>query len=785
MQTMQVQVHTGTDIDGDPDKTYLERCLLPQPSLFYNQQLDAAYNIYHQFNANTPIGLLIAPMQSGKTTTFLLTSYMMLAYGRVKRVIIICGSNENELHQQLINDWQNTIHQFESRCHELMTTTTTTTSPFSSNFEIYKSSTLKKDTVKIHDHTLVIWDESHFAQDKKNRPYQMFENNGLTVSGNEDSMRRWNAKHSYLLTVSATPFSEKIDTYDTSVKHKFTVFMKPGDSYRGVEYYKNNGFIHEGKANNPHFFTNLLIEEAKRHDDNTDGTYGIVRVNNSTPASMIERCAKEANWAVIYYDGTCKESLGEQGLDSLQNPPPDNRHTLILLKNMCRMGKVVPKRYVSFVYEYVKETATDSCLQSLLGRMCGYSNFNPKGIHIYLSPSVLQVPSDKKVRTFIKNQQEAREKFLSSVSAAAAAAAEEIADFDRHQTFKLDKYKNQSELNRYIEFMNQRDIVPTKAKNVSASVSVHQRDAMSHNKYYLRPYKITSGMSSTLVESVHTYLNKTTGELVKRKNALGFTTEEKFDILSEVLRQIELDEAAFGDSVQREEVMKLLHTSLHTSLQEEVPAVAVAVAAASTVPTPMPSTLSKIAFHNVSNKIHGNKMLGNKLVICMERNAFFENNTHDKQIVVSFNTDPGHEDYFAITGYTYLANEETMQHFDKKGDIPVTSGEEAFHPSHTNMIDITDISDTAADTAAADATTSTLLQHLIRQLKSGKNVVRVPKKVGENLVRKIKEELIFHIEIAEIKHTKLKLVVPGRGRPPKYVEHCAFYFYIYVKQFTT
>jgi hypothetical protein len=46
--------------------------------------------------------------------------------------------------------------------------------------------------------------------------------------------------------------------------------------------------------------------------------------------------------------------------------------TVILIKGRLRAGKVVPKAHVGFVWENARTAKTDSIVQGLLGRMCGY-----------------------------------------------------------------------------------------------------------------------------------------------------------------------------------------------------------------------------------------------------------------------------------------------------------------------------------------------------------------------------------------------------------------------------
>jgi hypothetical protein len=729
-----------TNLEGGPNMDYLIHAL-DGSGVFFPQQREAAYNIYHQFNAETPCGLLIAPMQSGKTTAFMLTSFLMLGYGRVQNVIILCGNDENELYNQLTGDWEYSLESFLKLCpevHEGRSQSLLT----KKNFGLYKSSHLDKITIK--DHTLIIWDESHFAQDIKNKPYKMFERNGLLVNGTDDCADRWNRKSCYLLSVSATPFSEKTDIYDERVTRKFFNFMHPGDLYRGVGFYKENDFIHIIEEH-PDFKEILLSMSAKNPDTYT---YGLVRTSTTKDKTMIERSAQEAGWDVIYYDSANKHSLGKDGINSLVEMP--RNHTIIILKSMCRMGKVVPKQHISFVYEYAKNGNTDSALQSLLGRMCGYGPFNPNGIHIFVSRNTMSPPSDTDIAKFVKKQEKARREYCAG---AFARSEEEITCFDEAQEKKLENFKK-SEIDRYIEFMKCKDMIPTKAKNVVASK--RNMSAAGAHKYYVRPFAITRDTAPVLVEMVHKRMNQS-GTLVKRVNA-NFSTEDRRHIVNEVRDLVTRDIGAFGDEKQREEVLRVLA---------------------------LDDALNHINFHDVTDNKHGEKKMGTKLKIAMEIGAPYVNDT-DKQLAIVYNSDRDQEHYFALSGYTHVAGHTMTQYFERKYNIPHTTGEEAFNPTHTNLIDVT------PDVIQYDTTTATttrkprtpLVQWLLARLVPGKrNLVRIPKGVKDDFVEYVRA-VALELDMYETKHTKsLNVVFPGRGRPSKYVEHTRYYFDIYAKVF--
>ena len=325
-----------------PDFLYLNRIL-------HTEQFNAMQEILGKFAMNKRQVMLLAQMQSGKTSIFLSVALSMIRTGKIKNVIIICGSNENELHDQLVKDSTNMALKFQM---------------VGAAVTIYKSSDLKT-TLTIGSDTLVVWDESHYAQGIQNRPFKLLQRSGLLVGGTAVSDAKWAEKNCYFLSVSATPFAEFSDSLHKDFVDSITrtiVRAEPGADYRGVEYFhthgaiKNSYSIKERKAE----FITLLNSFKGEHK------YALIRSSN---LALVRQCAAEVGIAYKSYTSASKELLN---LDALSEAPP--RFTLIGLKGMCRMGKVVPKEHIAFVFEEAKSPKSDTLLQSLLGRLCGYYN---------------------------------------------------------------------------------------------------------------------------------------------------------------------------------------------------------------------------------------------------------------------------------------------------------------------------------------------------------------------------------------------------------------------------
>ena len=334
----------------------------------HEEQFNTAAAILNKYDDNGRQILLAAQMQSGKTGVYLTLSVMMLELRRVKRVIIICGSNETELHKQLLKSCDDIVEKYAASHGAERETVVARLRPA---IEAYKSTGAAGLSAagRIDRDTLVVWDESHYAQTTRNLPFKFLQQSGLSVSGTERSDALWAAKQSYFLSVSATPFAEYSDSYNPENLPRICrsiVSHKPSQYYRGVKYYAENDAIHAAFSIRDHAddFTALVARFA------TAKKYALIRSRN---LGVVRACCDAAGVAYKEYTSKSKELTD---LDALNTAP--DRFTVIGLKGMCRMGKVVPKKHMAFVYEETKQANTDCILQSFLGRMCGYpSDMNP------------------------------------------------------------------------------------------------------------------------------------------------------------------------------------------------------------------------------------------------------------------------------------------------------------------------------------------------------------------------------------------------------------------------
>jgi hypothetical protein len=352
----------------------------------FEEQFNTATQILGNFKDGGRQVLLAAQMQSGKTGIFLTLAIMMLELGLVKRVVIICGSNETELHKQLVKSCNDTIVKYCASNPEYVEVV----ARLRPSIEAYKSTgaTGLDAAGRIERETLVIWDESHYAQTTRNKPFKFLQHSGLSVSGTERSDALWAAKDSYFLSVSATPFAEFSDSNNSEFLARMRrriVWHVPSVIYRGVAYYHSNNAIRRSfsvRENVDEFKMLIASHKAKKN-------YALVRSLN---LDVVRACCAAEGVEYKEYTSKSKKDL-EGGIDALKIAP--ERFTVIGLKGMCRMGKVVPKRHMAFVYEESKQANTDCILQSFLGRMCGHNSeddpFPEEVTQIYVPECFLKI----------------------------------------------------------------------------------------------------------------------------------------------------------------------------------------------------------------------------------------------------------------------------------------------------------------------------------------------------------------------------------------------------------
>ena len=346
------------------------------------QQLTAVTTCMDKFKEDSARWIvLLAQMQSGKSDTYMFVAFESLRLKKVKKVVIIAGFQDKELVKQF-KTYDETLDMYDvylqvtpgiemvdHKSRREIKNTIRTSIDFISGQDLKKSE--HYDTLKDSQDVLFIWDESHYAQSKINRPYIFLKTIGISPYGDDEELK---ARNWFFISVSATPFSELSDIVHEDQKSKEVVRIQPGDNYIGLAKFIENKQIMGYKD-----WDNELSIALKKQRDNTIPGYSIVRVRGEKKMNKAIKIIDDIKIDYEIYDleqktitRKNKDPSKMQSFDGLKDPP--QRAKCILIRGACRMGQRVPAMHIEFVMETSKDANTDVILQGLLGRMCGYNS---------------------------------------------------------------------------------------------------------------------------------------------------------------------------------------------------------------------------------------------------------------------------------------------------------------------------------------------------------------------------------------------------------------------------
>lgn len=348
----------------------------------FQNQILAAANIHAIFRDNTRrYALLMAQCQAGKTGAFQELIRLMLADGLVSRAYILCGSNETELRNQAHEDTKAANPQaYDSGIIQVI---------FRQDFN---------DATMDIANALVVVDESHMDQNQKQELDRFLGRHGLTMDGNPRTLI---AKNAFIVSVDATPYSELASLQHKESFEKHVEVLAPGDNYFGLPDFFYGGLI------TPTFDIESNRAEFASLVTNGGAKYSLIRFTTGKDAEKQEAAAvavfRSLRGKVCYYTAERTEIAITAAQKAALNLPlcledAPTVPTLVIIRGRLRAGKVVPKKHIAFVWEGAKISKTDSLVQGLPGRMCGYEFGATKPL-IFLPSSSLKRDENKVIKS--------------------------------------------------------------------------------------------------------------------------------------------------------------------------------------------------------------------------------------------------------------------------------------------------------------------------------------------------------------------------------------------------
>ena len=341
--------------------------------VFYRLQINTAKKIICGFLNSVRTILLIAQCQSGKTHSALYAALTMLKNKNVENIVIFSGISEKSLKEQWIESINESIEQFGLIDKEAIHTNLQGKSL--GRTELYSAIHIvwSKD-MKDHEpipNSIYLHDESHYAQTIGNRPHRWLEEHNISLNGNDTILKELNI---YWLSISATPCSELSDIKKEN-QNKHMIVLPVDEKYTGIKQFVDNGQFYG--TNQGEIDKRLFKRMCKRIPDKS---YCLIRYTSNKIKNLIYKVTKKYGIKVLTYNSTKSSDL--KSIDELEKEP--DVKTMVFVSGKLRCGKRLPIQHVSTIINTSKNPNTDTILQGLIGRCCGYNKSKFK-IRIYIS----------------------------------------------------------------------------------------------------------------------------------------------------------------------------------------------------------------------------------------------------------------------------------------------------------------------------------------------------------------------------------------------------------------
>ena len=371
--------------------------------VFHTNQINAASNIITSFK-DFDLVHLQAQMQSGKTGACLKTAFDLIESKNIESFHVLSAIGDLDLKNQWINkiithfdDYYkpNSSNITQFNYYDLLKQVLVS--------NVYFGKSIKTiDTLETFRNSLIIIDEVHYGASNDSVICNLFNRLNIksVLEGDScDLLKTYNIK---ILLVTATAANLDAIYHNTDApKNWGRIYMEPGVSYKGVlDYYNNNNIFSNFDINVDNIGN--IIDIFNKYKSLKK--YMIFRAVTKKSSIIVDLC-NTLNIPVLFYD--------QEHTFQFDNVQP-KEFTCVLIKSKLRVGKELNKQHICSIFETSLTINTDTLLQGLLGRVCGYNITN--NIDIYISTKNIEniiiefdlinrtIPKASMTRTkFVKN----------------------------------------------------------------------------------------------------------------------------------------------------------------------------------------------------------------------------------------------------------------------------------------------------------------------------------------------------------------------------------------------
>jgi len=364
----------------------------------HDTQIDCAKSIVQRFlekETRRNHAILVAKMQSGKTGAVNAIVNIVNRLGldkvmMVNKFFFITGMNDCGLKEQTFS---RVIEQIaDANIANTYNGKRSLKYKTPKKYFLLKNSDLMSFDGSI-DNSIVFIDECHYGSGKKNKLTQFLLQQGIDWKNKNDLI----ARNIYIVSVSATPFSEIIS--DVS-ECKDIIELPTNNGYVGVNDYIDQGLVREAKGINEEIADILFSLRDGLTRMKQDEIEGICFVRSRKFEELKQRDFVKFNFDVYEMDASTSkinydklaERIQEQinaiefnkrfkgvKLQTVLNHKIPIKPLLVIIKGAFRAGVTINanfKEYVYMVYDYSMCAAATA--QAMLGRMCGYRSEDSK-----------------------------------------------------------------------------------------------------------------------------------------------------------------------------------------------------------------------------------------------------------------------------------------------------------------------------------------------------------------------------------------------------------------------